>query len=337
MPKKPDLKPSAEELAHWADQKEVIKSNKALKFVLFLFSIMPRWLMHLIAVPVGLFYYIFSRRARIACVTYQRQMKKFTNGRIPLMVNPCRQIISFSICLLEKMEGWLGKVKYETLITHDDDIGSLVKNLEEGVGAILIGSHLGNIELLRSLFSFGKTGVKRNVPVTVIMELKSTEQFNRTIAEINPKVEFNVIDPSDITPETIILLQEKLENGELVVFAADRTSSRVRNRCIRRPFLGKDADFPYGVFLLAALLKVPTYYVFGLRTKSIALFPRNNMFVEKSKISFDCARTQREERIGELCTEFVNVLEKYALRFPYQWYNFYNFWRLEETPKNQEK
>ena len=317
-----------EQNLHWSDEEEVISSSKPLKLLLRLFSIQPKWLVHILIFPVGFFFFLFSKRARTDCYVYQKQLRTFTSGKAPKRISALKQIISFSLCVLEKMAGWLGKVKYKNLIVHDDDLQELINLLEQKKGAVLIGSHLGNIELLRSLSSFNRTGVSREVPVTTIMEIKSTAVFNKTIAEINPGASFNVIDPSDITPETIIFLQEQIEQGGLVVFAADRTSANVRNRCIRKTFLGKEADFPYGVFLLASLLKAPTYYVFGLRSKDLTLFPKNHMFVEKSKVSFDCPRNEREGRINDLCGEFVKILEKYTVQFPYQFYNFYNFWKL---------
>ena len=129
---------------------------------------------------------------------------------------------------------------------------------------------------------------------------------------------------------TFYRIASVIGQGGLVVVAADRTSARVRTRFIRQKFLGKDADFPYGVFLMTALLKAPTYFVYGLRDKTCTLNPKNHMFVEKSNIDFDCPRSERENRINELCAEYINSLEKKCLEFPYQWYNFYNFWLLQE-------
>ena len=116
------------------------------------------------------------------------------------------------------------------------------------------------------------------------------------------------------------------------MITGDRTSARSRSRIIREKFLGKEADFPYGVFVLALLLKAPVYYVFGLRTKTVSLKPRYNLFVEKSKINFDSNRSERNEKIHALCREFVEKLQNYCVQFPYQWYNFYNFWKLEDAP-----
>ena len=315
---------------HWSEEKEVVSTNNALKFLLLLLKITPRWFVHFLVLPVGFFYFLCSRRGRTECRLYQNQLKEFTNGAVPKRVSAYNQIESFSLCIVERMEGWLGKYRFKDLITHDDDLAELIERLNNRQGAILIGSHLGCIEFLRSLSYQDSTGVNRSVPVLAIMKTGATEQFNKTLNEINPGSSLNLIDPSEITPDTMIQMQELIENGGLVVFTADRTSEGSRSRCIRKNFLGKPADFPYGVFLLVALLKAPAYYMFALRSKNFAVNSRYNMFIERSGVDFNCPRSAREERIEALCQEFVEKLQKFCLQFPYQWYNFYNFWLLNE-------
>ena len=325
------MKNKTEELLHWSDEKEVISSNKPLLLIFSLMRKLPAYIVLVLSYPISFFFYIFSRRGRIESKNYQKQMKKFTDGKIPFRISPFKQILSFALCIMEKMEGWLGNYHYNELVTHNDDLKPLQLQLEKGKGALFIGSHLGNIELLRSLSSFGENGVSKKISVTTIMELKSTEQFNRTLKEVNPNVDFQVIDPAEIGVNTIVELQEQIEHGGLVVIAGDRTSARARSRVIREKFLGKEADFPYGVFVLALLLKAPTYYVFGLRTKTATLRPKYHIFVEKSKVNFESSHSKRDEKIHALCKEFIDKLEKYCLQFPYQWYNFYNFWKLEDV------
>ena len=192
------MKNKTEELLHWADEKEVISSNKPLLLVFGLMRKLPDYLVFILIYPISFFFYIFSKRGRVEAKNYQRQMKEFTGGKVPLKISPFKQILSFSLCVMEKMEGWLGNYHYNELVTHDDDLKSLQSQLEQGKGALFIGSHLGNIELLRSLSSFGENGVSRKISVTAIIELKSTEQFNRTLKEVNPNVDFQVIDPEKI-------------------------------------------------------------------------------------------------------------------------------------------
>ena len=312
---------------HWSEEKEVISSNKPLKYLLHLLKYFPRFFVHSIIFPVGFFYYIFSKHTRIVCSIYQKQLQEYTDYQIPKRISSYKQIVSFCLCVLEKMEGWLGKFYYKELNTFDDDLKTLQDQLEEGKGAILLGSHLGNIELMRSLSTFGENGVSKNYSIITIMELKATSQFNQTLKEINPNVNFQVISPSDFGPETIIQLEEQIANGGLVVIAGDRTSPNARNRNLKKMFLGKEASFPYGTFLIPALLKSPVYYVFGMRTRSATLKSVYNLYVEKSAVSFENVhRAEREKRIDELCQEFVLKLEKYCKMYPYQWYNFFNFW-----------
>lgn len=320
---------------YWSDKQEVIASNKPLKYLLHLLKYFPRFFVHSLIYPVGFFYYIFAKQGRNQCLNYQKHLYEYTNHTIPKRISAYKQFVSFSLCVLEKMEGWLGKFFYKELNTFDDDLKTLQNQLEEGKGAILLGSHLGNMELMRSLSTFGENGVNRNYSIITIMELKSTSQFNKTLSEINPNVDFQVISPSDFGPETIIQLEEQIANGGLVVIAGDRTSPNARTRNIKKTFLGKEAYFPYGTFLIPALLKAPVYHIFALRTKNMTIRPIYNMYVEKSKVNFEnLQRAEREQAINDLCQEFVDKLEKYTKMYPYQWYNFFNFW---EDPENKEK
>ena len=86
------------------------------------------------------------------------------------------------------------------------------------------------------------------------------------------------------------------------------------------------ARFPYGVFLLVALLNSPTYFVNGLRRKDFSIHPKYDMFVKKNLVDFDCARSEREERILKTAQDYVENLENLARIHPYQWYNFFDFW-----------
>ncbi len=319
---------SKEELLHWADEKEVVKSSRAIKLLFRLFDVLPGWMVRALIYPVSFFYFIFSKRARDDTKLYQKNLREYTGGKIPAKVSSYRQILSFSLCVLEKMEGWLGNVSLDKIEFQDDDVVGLINQLEDFHGAVIIGSHLGNIELLRSLSSWNRTKVSRNVPVTAIMELHSTEQFNRTLQEVNPGVGFNVISPSDISPETICTLIDNVEAGGLVVITGDRTSARSRDRILKRKFLGKDAAFPYGCFLLPALIKAPVYFMFGMRERTSIFDPKYKMYVRKAEADFDCPRNLREEQINSLCDEFVALLEEFCCMYPYQWYNFYNFWMM---------
>ncbi|MCR4734182.1 MAG: hypothetical protein K5829_04135 [Treponema sp.] len=320
---------------HWSDEEECIKSNKPLKLALMCIKHIPAWLIMFLMYPIVFGYYLFAPRARKDALLYQHMLKEYTKGYAPKKISSYRQIMAFSINMIEKMFGWLGKIPFDKLTLQNDDFSELTNLLEQGKGAFLIGSHLGNMEILRSLTSFGRTGVSKKFSVTIVQENVSAEQFNKTLEEINPDVIMNVVDSQNIGPDTIFFLQEQIDNGGLVVIAGDRTSARSRSRIIRKAFLGKNADFPYGVFLIPFLLSTPVFYIFGMRKKNTTMNFQYNMYIEKSKIDFDCSRSERNSRVEALCEEYISKLEKICAEYPYQWYNFYNFWLPQENIENE--
>ncbi|MCR4631703.1 MAG: hypothetical protein K5786_08725 [Treponema sp.] len=315
---------------HWADEAEAIRSNKPLKLLLFLFKIMPTFLVHLLCYPVSFFYFLCSGNARAAARQYQKQLREFSGGKVPAVISGYHQILNFSLCVLEKMEGWLGKVKFSRISYQDDDIQELLERLRRGESAFLITSHLGNMELMRSLQEYNTQLCGREVPVVIIMNMSVSAQFTQTLKELNPHFSMNVVDADNIGPDSMIYLQEEAEKGALIVVAADRTSAQNRNKVIMNPFLGKPAPFPYGVFLITALMKLPLYYMFGMRSHLSIFNPKYNVHIEKSQVDFNCPRSEREKQIENCCGEFVSKLEKFCMMYPYQWYNFFNFWNQVE-------
>ena len=319
---------------HWTQKKEEVSSSRPIEFTVWLVSHLPLWFIGLLAFPISFFYFACSKRARDESRAYQKRLIRYTasEGKPRLKrAHIYRHIVSFALCIIEKIEGWCGKIGFNKIAFHEDDVKSLIDQLDRKKGALLIGSHLGNIEMLRSLAEYGRTGVSRYVPVTAILNLNTTKKFNNTIQAINPHVRLNVINADEIDAGTISLLMNRIDEGGLVVIAADRTSLNTADRAITESFFGKSARFSYGAFLIAALLKAPTYFVFALREKTLMLSPRYSMYVHKTDIAFDCPRTERESRIKRLCREYAALLEKYCILYPLQWYNFFNFWTEAES------
>lgn len=311
----------------WFNEKEQVKTEAPLLITLWLVKVLPLPIVCFIIFPVSFFYYLFSKRARTEIKRFQNQMRVFTGGHVPHKLSTYKTLFSFSLCLVERIAGWIGKIDEEDIFYNDDDIDDYWDNLEKRQGCLMFISHLGNVDLMRSLSTFSRAGVDRVVPVTVIMEIKSSDKFNGVLKAVNADYELTALDPTDITPETIISLQEKIGRGEIVVVAGDRVSAHSTNRFIKTKFLGKDANFPYGVFLVAALLACPTYFCFGLRDEPVMLRPVNAVYMHRCDIDFsNCKRSEREEKIRQLCEKYAMTLEKYCMWFPNQWYNFFDFW-----------
>jgi len=329
MQKTETIKKSEKTPLHWSEHKEEAAGYWQLKILLILFWSLPVVVLGIIAFPVGFFYFIFSKRGRTESKRFLQRAAPFIDDpklskKCRSRFGPLRHIISFSLSLIEKLQAWGGKFSFNDICFQDDDIKNLTSELEAGKGAVLLFSHLGNAMLLQGLLNLGKTGVSRKIPVTAIMDMKVNAHFSRILNEVNPQSSIDMIFPDDIGSHTAVLLEEKIAEGGLVLIAGDRTSMDGKNIMI--PFLGKEAPFSYGLFYLVSLLKAPVYFIFGMRRGDMSIKPKYNMCVHKSSLSFDCPRKERMERTSLLAFSFVELLEKYCKKYPFQWYNFFDFW-----------
>jgi predicted LPLAT superfamily acyltransferase len=298
--------------------------------MLFIFKILPVVILRLLCFPVGFCYFLFSKRAREHSRLYLERLSSARSGGRKL--NPIKHIIAFSLALVEKIEAWSGRVQFSRIHFQDDDMPEFAEGLERGEGIFLISSHLGNMEFIRALADFNRTGISREIPVNILADFSVTAHFSRMLQKLNPKSMTRLISVKDFGPQAIVQLQEKLAAGELAVVAGDRTSANTESRHLLFPFLGCDAAFPYGPFFLAALSEATLYTVFAVRQKDLSLSSHYDLHIHKSPVSFDCPRHERDSRITALCHWYVSLLERYCKENPYQWYNFYDFWKQEDSP-----
>jgi len=321
---------------HWSQYKEKAAGYWHIKLMLVLFRIFPVVILRVIAFPVGFFYFLFSKKGRTESKRFLQKAAPFvtkpeTAQRCRSPFGPLRHIVSFSLNLVEKLESWGGKFLFKNIHFQNDDIEELIQELENGNGVFLITSHLGNIELLRGLASFNRTGVSRKTPVTAIIDTKVNEKFTRMLKELNPQSSFDIINAGEIGPHTAAMLEEKLAAGEMVTIAGDRTaaSGYTEGKNFMIPFLGEDAPFSPGIFYMAALMKAPVFFVFALRRGDLSIRPEYDMHVHKSRLSFECSRKERFNQTSLLARSFAVLLENYCKENPFQWYNFYDFWLKE--------
>ena len=318
---------------HWSQHEEQTAGYWHVKLLLIIFKIFPVFVLRIIAFPVGFFYFLFSKKGRTESQRFLGKAAALvsteTAKKCRSPFGSLRHIISFSLSLVEKIETWGGKFPFRALHFQDDDVGDLVQNLENGKGVFVITSHLGNIELLRGLASYKRTGMPYKVQVTAVVDVKMSKHFTRMLRELNSRSTLDIISVHDIGAHTALLLEEKLAAGEMVTIAGDRTSVGGTEKNILIPFFGDDAPFSPGAFYMALLMQVPVYFIFALRRKDLSLRPEYDMHVCKCSVSSDCGRKERVLRSAELARSYAAVLECYCKEKPFQWYNFYDFWSKE--------
>jgi predicted LPLAT superfamily acyltransferase len=185
-------------------------------------------------------------------------------------------------------------------------------------GALLVCSHLGNLDLCRAL-SLRTPGLK----VTVLVHTRHAQAFNDMLARLDPRSQLNLMQVTEMTPAMAMQLSERVERGEFVVIAGDRVPVSSDPRVARASFLGQEAAFPVGPYVMASVLGCPLYAMFATRQGG-----GHELHFEPLREQVSLPRRGREQALAELAADYARLLEHHVRRAPLEWFNFYDFWHI---------
>jgi predicted LPLAT superfamily acyltransferase len=301
---------------HWAQTNE-FSFVAGMRLMFSTCRILGRWPFRVALYPVLLWYLVTQPEARASSRDYLRRMAAFQGASRmrPGWVAVLRHFASFAENLLDRMLLWSGLFKAERIEFHGQE--QIVAQMAEKRGSLLICSHLGNLDLCRVLSK------RAGFTLTVLVHTKHAEIFNRLLAQLDPESQLNLMQVSEISPATVVLLSEKVGRGEFVAIAGDRVPVSSKPRIASARFLGAMAPFPVGPYILASLLRCPVYLLFSLRVGGAS-----EVHFELFRESIRLPREGRDEALAGLVAEYARRLEYFCLQAPLQWFNFYDFWHL---------
>lgn len=311
---------------HWSQEKEKGGGAWQMKLMLRCFRFFGPGVFQVLIFPIILGFYLTSGKTRKIVREFQNRIELNRNETTPKRLSCFRTFRAFGVALVDKLASWGGLLKTESLDIAEGDFDDLVKHLKAGQGVVGISSHMGNIEMLRALGSMDAVGVD-DLSILPIVDYSGNPHFNAIMEELNDKSMERIISIDEIGPQTIIEISDFIDTGGMLVVAADRTSPGSQEKTVTVEFLGKEVELPLGVFVLVDILKVPVYYIFSTRDQDFNSKGRYAFHVVRSDISLKGKRSGRAERIPKMAQEFAKALEKIALRYPHQWFNFFRFWK----------
>ncbi|WP_298771389.1 glycosyltransferase [uncultured Shewanella sp.] len=312
---------------HWSSVGER-GSYWGIKLLALCYRYGGHWLCRAIMYPVILYFFITGKTARQASIDFLQQVKLAypDNSKLPSTpgwLESLQHFFSFGHAALDRLDAWCDRIPPEKIDFPESDV--LATHMAQGQGAVLLVSHLGNLELCRAI-----SVTHRNAKVNVMVMTQHAENFNNILKQLNPSSALNLIQVTELGPSTSILLQEKIEAGELVVIAGDRTSLGSEGRVIYTPFMQKQAPFPSGPFVLAGLLDCPIYTMFCLKEHD-----RYHVHITPFNTKLKGPRKERTVRLQQAVNEYSQLLENHAKRQPLQWFNFYDFWRNDNQTQRR--
>ena len=304
---------------HWSKTKE--RGNLlGLKFLFGVVSLFGKRICSLILFPVTFYFYATGTKARHASKKFlklhQEYCLKHNIKTAPLRPwSVLRHFYEFSLSGLDKVSVWQNKItRKDVTILFGNDCQDII---ESNIGFVAIGSHLGNIEIIRAL-----SPQRKGLIMNAIVFTDHAKNFNDLLKSINPDANLRIVQVRDISITTSMMLKEKIDNGEAFTILADRVPDTVKNRYLKIPFLDQPAAFPQGPFILASLMECPVLTAFCLKTKD----GKYTLYIKKLADKIKLNRTDREGSLLPYMTEYVKQLEEHSVANPTQWFSFFDFW-----------
>ena len=307
-------------MRHWAQINEC--SFLAGIYLLFwIIRVLGRWPLRAALYPVVLWYMMTRPAARAASQDYLRRLAESQEQefRKPGVLNVFRHFSCFAESILDKMLLWSGLYKTDQVKFVGKEL--IMAQIAAHRGGLLICCHLGNLELGRFL-SKQLPGLK----LTVLIHTKHAQRFNRLLAQLDPESQIDLMQVTELSPATAIILASKLAQGEFVAIAGDRIPVSPHPRIALAEFLGTVAPFPVGPYILASLFQCPVYLMFSSNHGLTA-----EIHFESFYETIRLPRKDRDQALALIAAEYARRLEHFCRRAPLQWFNFYDFWSLSNV------
>ena len=188
-----------------------------------------------------------------------------------------------------------------------DGIETLQKLLAEKKGGVLISAHIGNFEINEYFFN----DIDFDLQINVVTSDNEHQAIKAYLEKVSQKTNAKfIIVKEDLSH--IFEINTALANNELVCFTGDRYMEGTKSMI--EDFLGKEAKFPAGPFMIASRLKVPVVFVYVMKEPKL----HYHLYARVAEV--------KHRDAPELLRTYIKSVESMLKRYPLQWFNYFDFW-----------
>lgn len=260
--------------------------------------------------PITLFFFLTRASTRRA----SRDFLTLALGRPATFGDTYENHRVFACTILDRV--YLLSGRYDCLDITLHGAPSILDKVNAGSSCMLLGSHLGSFEVLRSLGAR-----EESFSLRVLMREEQNPIITGFLHSLDPHVA-DVVIPLG-RPDSMLRVRDAAEQCCLIGLLGDRAMTDEKtHEC---EFFGRRAAFPTGPMMLAIMLEIPIYLFFGL-------YEGGNRYGIHFELLSDVVHTERRDRetlAAGLTEAYAARLEHYARQAPYNWFNFYDFWRAK--------
>jgi predicted LPLAT superfamily acyltransferase len=288
------------------------KGSKAgYSFFVFILRRLGVWPTYIVLYPAAFYYFIQYNQAWKAIYFILRNKLGFSF--LKSVAGVYKNFYIFGQTLVDRVIVMAGYGKFTFTFEGEEN---LIKMVDEGTGGLLISAHLGNWEIAGHLL------YRVKAKINIVMFEGEHEKVKEYLDQVKGEKNINVIAVREDLSH-LYAINDAFERKELVCMHGDRFLPGTRVTTV--PFLGEEASFPVGPLLMAAKYQVPVSFVFAMKQSSSHYYLSST----KGKIfKFDRDKNKQQEQLKEALGGFVSMIELKVKQYPYQWFNYYNFWQI---------
>ncbi len=269
-----------------------------------------RRIARVVLLPVTAYFMLRRGPERLASRAYLTRIL----GRRPTWLEVARHFHAFAGVTLDRVYFLSGNLwRFDMRLRG---LEQLHQAMDLGRGVLLIGAHVGSFEALRAVST-----LRPDVAVRVVLDAAHSPALSAILTQLNPQMAAGIIDPRRDGTSVALDIGAALNEGALVTMLGDR--GRPGNATASANFLGQAAEFPTAPWQIAAALRVPIVLCVGLYRGGNRYDLHFELLTEQLRVD----RKQRQQQLRELAQDFANRLAALLHAAPYNWFNFYDFWK----------
>jgi predicted LPLAT superfamily acyltransferase len=261
--------------------------------------------------PIVTYFWLSDREARQASADFLLAV----HGRPPRWYQVFAHIHSFAATLLDRVYMAMGQ--FERFVVSIEGLPLVDRALQTGKGCLMLGSHLGSFDLMMLAHR-----AMDGRPISVMMRIDPRARLRR-IAGIDDR-SLDLIPLG--RPESFLRAYEVLTRGGIVAVLADRVDGAAH---LKVRFLGRTTAMPVAPHVLAARSGATVLMCFGIYEGG------NHYRIEFVDFGLAAPPATRGDALQPTVQRYAALLERYATRYPMNWFNFYAYWGAEEESREE--
>ncbi len=291
----------------------------AIRLIIWLALHAGRGLCRVLLVPISCYFFVTAPQTRRA----SQQFLSRTLGRQATWPDTIRHLFVFSTTLLDRIYLFHGRQRELVIEVSNEQV--FLDAIAAGRGCLLLGSHLGSFEMLGIIGS-----VEKKLAINMVMHIDDGARLASLIRGGQSPQPYKIIPLGE--PGSMLHVKECLDRGEVVGILADRIYAGEATQSLE--FMGHPARFSLSPFRLAKVTGAPVVSVFGLfrggrRYEIVFESLAERVGDEQVKMSstHSSALSPCTTSLSNCQAAYVRSVERHARQFPYNWFNFYDYWR----------